>query len=120
MQIAGLYAAFSPADDAQEADAIAAVIVSMVIAGSVFPLIASVFSKLLELWGGGGYSLVNSELATSKLLDFDEIFGSDSDEGDEIVPYRHSDADQSKQQQGGIGSTTSNPTFSVTQQTSDA
>ena len=43
LQIAGLYAAFSPADNAEEADAIAAVIVSIVIAGSVFPLLASVF-----------------------------------------------------------------------------
>lgn len=91
VMVAGLYAQFSPADDSDKADAIAAIIVSVAIAGSVFPLLSSVCWKLLELWGGDDYARVATDTPTieQQLLDYNHVFDS-SDDDEEIVPWRES------------------------------
>lgn len=87
VMIAGLYAQLSPADDSAKADAVAAIVVSVAIAGSIFPLMSSVFWKVLELWGGDDYSRVGSGSPTAQLLDYDDVFASSEDD-EEIVPYK--------------------------------
>ena len=65
-----------------------AILVSVAIAGSIFPLVASVFWKLLELWGGDDYTRVGSDSpGTTQLLDYNDVFET-SDDDEEIVPWR--------------------------------
>eukprot|EP00039_Didymoeca_costata_P033191 m.41166 g.41166 ORF g.41166 m.41166 type:complete len:271 (+) comp9740_c0_seq2:135-947(+) len=82
---AGLFAQISPADDDNQADAIGAVIVSVAIVGSIFPLTYAVFKNVLQIMEGVPYHDDRDPTVTQQLLD--DVFHSDDDE-EEIVPFQ--------------------------------